>query len=335
MKNLLKPLHFAARLRWMLHEAAGARERITQLEGERDRLRETVRTIEAAHMAAPQMVPPGHFYSPVPTLAEVERLRPHLYDGEALTPAGVELRGAEQLALLRSFKRYYDEVTFPAQRAPGTRYFYENSAYSYSDAFYLHAMIRHVRPQRVIEAGSGYSSCQTLDVNERFFDGSIRCTFIEPYPKLLRELVSEQDVQRSEILAVGLQEVPLECFRELRANDILFVDSTHVVRVGSDVNYLFFSVLPALAEGVYVHIHDVFYPFEYPMHWFLEGRQWSELYLLRAFLMYNATFEVVLMNTFLEHHHPELMREQFPLCAAHPGGSIWLRKRTDPASVPA
>jgi hypothetical protein len=100
-----------------------------------------------------------------------------------------------------------------------------------------------------------------------------------------------------------------------------------VSKIGSDVNHLFFEVLPRLARGVYVNFHDVFHPFEYPRSWIYEGRAWSEAYLLRSFLTFNHEFEVVLFNTFLETFHEPWFREHMPLCLENPGGSIWLRRR--------
>jgi hypothetical protein len=188
-------------------------------------------------------------------------------------------------------------------------------------------MIRHLRPRRIIEIGSGHSSCVTLDTNERFFGDSIATTFIEPYPELLLSLVTPRDRERIKLIPMRLQDVPLSEFEALESGDILFVDSTHVSKVGSDVNRLFFDVLPALRAGVHVHIHDVFYPFEYPKEWIYGGRSWSELYLLRAFLQYNEPFRIVLMNTFLEHFHEAFFRERMPLCLENLGGSIWLRKQ--------
>jgi hypothetical protein len=299
-------------------------QRLTDLTLERDTFRQRLDQIDRAAAWAPQFVPPGHFYSAVPSMEDLRRLEPRLYDAPYRQPPGLDLREEAQLELLASFKPLYDEIEFPRDRDPKSRYHYNNPAYCYPDAFFLYAMIRHARPKRIIEVGSGYSSCLTLDTNERFFDSSIRCAFVEPYPKLLRELVRPDD--KLDVIERGLEQVPLELFHELAANDVLFIDSTLVVRVGSDVNYLFFSVLPALASGTYVHLHDIFYPFEYPLQWLREGRQWAELYLLRAFLMYNSAFEVVLMNTFLLDNHPALMREKFPMCCAEPFGSIWLRK---------
>ena len=116
----------------------------------------------------------------------------------------------------------------------------------------------------------------------------------------------------------------LSVFDALSANDILFVDSTHVSKTGSDVNHLFFEILPRLASGVLVHLHDIFFPFEYPQDWVLGGRSWNEIYMLRAFLQYNNAFRIVFMNTFLEHFHESRFADRMPLCLKNRGGSIWL-----------
>jgi hypothetical protein len=158
------------------------------------------------------------------------------------------------------------------------------------------------------------------------FGGNIACTFIEPYPKLLHTLVRESDFERIEILETRIQDTPLERFRALEPNDILFIDSTHVAKVGSDVNYIFSDILPILRPGVYVHFHDIFYPFEYPKEWIYEGRAWNEAYLLRAFLAFNGAYEIVLFNTFLERFHRERFARMMPLCLKNEGGSIWLRR---------
>jgi hypothetical protein len=273
------------------------------------------------------IAPPGHFYSPIASLAEVTKDEAIIFGPLPRTIAGIELREAEQMALLDTFADFYATQPFYAQKTEGLRYWFENPAYSYSDAIMLHCMIRHLRPRRIIEIGSGHSSCVTLDTNERFFGDSIATTFIEPYPELLLSLVTPRDRERIKLIPMRLQDVPLSEFEALESGDILFVDSTHVSKVGSDVNRLFFDVLPALRAGVHVHIHDVFYPFEYPKEWIYGGRSWSELYLLRAFLQYNEAFRIVLMNTFLEHFHEAFFRERMPLCLENLGGSIWLRKQ--------
>ncbi len=178
----------------------------------------------------------------------------------------------------------------------------------------------------MVEVGSGYSSCVTLDTNELFFDHSIECAFVEPYDALLRSLLKPDDLKRIDILTVPLQDVPVERFERLEANDILFIDSTHVAKIGSDVNHLFTRVLPSLKPGVYVHLHEIFYPFEYPRQWISEGRAWNEAYVLWAFLTCSSAFEIVAFNTFLEHFHRPFFEKHMPLCLENPGGSIWLRR---------
>jgi hypothetical protein len=227
---------------------------------------------------------------------------------------------------MAEFKRFYDEQPFPEHKAPGRRYWFENSAYSYSDALVLYCMIRHAHPRRIMEVGSGYSSCVMLDTNELFFDDGIACTFVEPNPETLRSLIRPEDTQRIEILPRPVQDVPLDRFRGLDAGDILFIDSTHVSKVGSDVNYIIFEILPALALGVFVHFHDVFHPFEYPKEWIVEGRTWTEVYVLRAFLQFNRSFEIVFFNTFLEHFHEQRFAAEMPPCLRNRGGGLWIRR---------
>ena len=271
-------------------------------------------------------VPPGHFYSPIPSFDEVERESARLFGHVPRTIPGIDMREDDQLALLEQFVPFYDQQPFSATKTGEHRYHFENPAYSYSDGIFLHCMIRHLQPKRIIEIGSGYSSCVTLDTNELFFDNAIETTFIDPYPKLLHSLMTKEDKRRSRVLPHRLQDVDVREFASLGPNDILFVDSTHVSKIGSDVNRIFCDILPALASGVHVHIHDVFYPFEYPKQWLLDGRAWNEIYILRAFLEYNDRFRIVVMNTFLQYFHEDFFRDRMPLCLKNPGGSIWLRR---------
>jgi hypothetical protein len=113
---------------------------------------------------------------------------------------------------------------------------------------------------------------------------------------------------------------------ELEENDVLFIDSTHAAKFNSDVNYVFHKILPILSKGVYIHFHDIFYPFEYPKEWLLEGRAWNEQYILRAFLEYNINFKIVLFNTYLETMYYEQLKDRFPLIYKNTGGSIWIKK---------
>ena len=271
-------------------------------------------------------VPSGHFYSPIPSLEEIRKDEARIFGANPRTIAGLELREAEQLELLQKFAAYYEQMPFEDRKKAGLRYYYENTAYSYSDAILLHCMIRFLKPKKVIEVGSGFSSCMTLDTNELFFGGAIETTFVEPYPELLLSLIKETDKAKIKTISSRLQDVDLKEFDELKADDILFIDSTHVSKINSDVNRIFFDILPRLASGVYIHFHDIFFPFEYPKEWIFEGRAWNEAYLLRAFLQYNNAFRIVLMNTFMEHFHPAFFEQNMPLCMKNKGGSIWIRK---------
>ena len=273
-------------------------------------------------------VPPGHFYSPIPSLADVDSDAERLFGDPPRALPGIELAEDRQLELLESFIDFHSELPFTPERTEGLRYFYDNSAYSYSDAILLHCMIRHARPARIVEVGSGYSSCMILDTNDLHFGGAIETTFIEPYPELLESLIGDDDRDTVRIIPERLQDVSLDEFTRLEAGDILFIDSTHVSKIGSDVNQVMFEILPRLAPGVFVHVHDIFHPFEYPRYWIEEGRAWNEIYLLRAFLQFNEAFEIVLLNTFMEHFHEDFFAEHLPLCLENRGGSIWLRRRS-------
>ncbi|MFC1796034.1 class I SAM-dependent methyltransferase [Pseudomonadota bacterium] len=271
-------------------------------------------------------VPPGHFYSPIPDINELQNIDGEFIGCTSKKIPGVELNDDEQLELLKRFSGFYREMPFQAEKQEGLRYYFENPAYSYSDAILLHCMIRHLKPNRIIEVGSGFSSCMILDTNDLFFDGSLATTFIEPYPELLMSLIGDPDQDRIEIIPSRLQDVDLSKFDELEENDILFIDSTHVSKINSDVNRIFFDVLPRLSTGVHVHFHDIFFPFEYPREWLLEGRAWNEAYMLKAFLQFNHAFHPVLMNTYMTNFHESFFEENMPLCLKNTGASIWLKR---------
>lgn len=271
-------------------------------------------------------VPPGHFYSPIPSMEEIKKDEAKIFDSMQSTIHGVELHEAEQLELLKKFVPFYNQMSFSENKQEGLRYYFENPAYSYSDAIMLHCMMRLLQPNRIIEVGSGFSSCMMLDTNELHFDQEIEMTFIEPYPDLLLSLIKEKDNRNICTIQSRLQDVNIAEFDKLQANDILFIDSTHVSKTNSDVNHLFFNILPRLKAGVYIHFHDIFFPFEYPKEWVYEGRAWNEVYILRAFLQFNTAFKIVLMNTFIANAHQDFLSENMPLCLKNTGGSIWLSK---------
>ncbi len=276
---------------------------------------------------AVQFVPAGHFYSPIASLNELDRDRDRVFGRPPRELPGLDLREDAQMALLESFLPLYETQPFPEKRTAGIRYFLDNPAYGYPDGIFLHCMLRHLRPRRVIEVGSGYSSCAILDTNERFLDGSAACTFVEPYPETLYSLLSQDDRDRLDLRQQRLQDVDLGLFTGLGENDVLFIDSSHVVKVGSDVQHLFNEILPRLRPGVHVHFHDIFYPFEYPAEWIDQGRNWTEAYVLRAFLAFNDAYEMVLFSPFVGEFHGDWLERSMPLCANYPSGSLWIRRR--------
>ncbi len=272
--------------------------------------------------------PPGHFYCPIPSREDIERYLQTLPSHPPAQLPGIDLRPEAQRALLDIYAGYYAELPFPERPSPAFRYFYENDFFSYADAIFLYCFLRHFRPRRIIEVGSGFSSAVMLDTAERFLDPSPTFTFIEPFPEeRLEKLLRPTDLPKVTILRQTLQATPLELFQQLEDGDLLFIDSSHVLKCGSDVQRLLFEILPAVPSGIFVHFHDVFYPFEYPPHWLREGRYWNEDYFLRAFLYGNSLWEIVFFNTYVAHFFRQEIEMRMPLCTRNPGGSLYLRRK--------
>lgn len=272
-----------------------------------------------------RFAPPGHFYSPIPSLSDIEDKKAVLWSRPENIP-GINLNPTKQLALIEKLGSFYDEQPFSSDKADGLRYFFNCGFFSYCDGLILYSLIRHLEPKRIIEVGSGFSSCNIMDTNELFFGNEIRCTFIEPYPDRLMSNISQSDREKHEVIVEKLQDVPLEKFAELGENDILFIDSSHVSKCGSDVNYIIFELLPSLKKNIYIHFHDIFYPFEYPLEWYHKGRCWNEAYILRAFLQFNDSFEIVLFNDYMGYFYKPALKKNMPICLKNSGGSLWLRK---------
>ncbi len=282
--------------------------------------------------------PPGHYYSPIVNEKDIPKAVS--IDYEAFIQ-GVDLNEEFQLGLLDKLKTLYENGLFPDSKEDASRYYFDNDYFGYSDGITLHLLMRYFEPKKIVEVGSGFSSALMLDTNDRFFDGKIQLKFIEPYPEeRLLSLTGKND--QYFIVKDFVQNVANDVWDALGENDILFIDSSHVSKYRSDVNFLFFNVFPRLKKGVIVHIHDVFFPFEYPLLWLQQGRFWNEAYLLHAFLQYNNAFEIILFSSFLEGKHREWYEVNMPLClkehktivlngVAHPirttGQSIYLRRK--------
>lgn len=270
-------------------------------------------------------VPPGHFYSPLVSDDFIRKYENRIFEIGKKELSGIDLNEEHQLELLQLFRAYYQELPFKEEMQPTFRYMLKNEYFDYADGIYLHCMIRHFKPKRIVEVGSGYSSAVTMDTNDLFFDRKIELTFIEPYPDRLKSLLKENDKIR--LFAENVQDVDPAVFEELEENDILFIDTSHVVKTGSEVNYLLFNILPNLKKGVIIHIHDIFFPFEYPKEWVIEQKRgWNEAYVLRAFLMYNNVFKIQLFTSFVERFHRAWLMEHMPLTLKTESTSLWLRK---------
>ncbi|WP_157631331.1 class I SAM-dependent methyltransferase [Catelliglobosispora koreensis] len=267
--------------------------------------------------------PPGHWHSPLPDLEEVRRREAQLFTSPATLP-GIDLRTQEQLALLPEFAELAAQMPFELEAQDGLRYQLRNKWFANGDGVVLYCMLRKLKPARYVEIGSGWSSALALDVNDLFLGKSMKFTFIEPNPSRLHSLLRPGDDSK-----VCLIEAPLFAAGKLDVGpgDVLFIDSSHVSRIGSDVNQLFLDVIPSLPAGVHVHIHDIFYPFEYPRKWVYRGRAWNEAYVLRALLTNNDRLRITWFNSYLGQWHREAVGEALPHWAHDPGSSIWLETR--------
>jgi hypothetical protein len=198
---------------------------------------------------------------------------------------------------LQEFARYYPDVPFTEGKQTSTRYQFDQSWFCHTDAIMLYSFLRHFCIRRIIEIGSGYSSAAMLDTLERVSPGDFEITFIDPHPERLKYLVNVAADSRLRLIDRQVQDVSLDVFTSLRPGDLMFIDSSHVMKYRSDLQMLMFDVLPRLVAGVHVHFHDVFYPFEYPREWLERGWYWNECYLLRAFLSGNRQWRITLFNT--------------------------------------
>ncbi|MEA4820748.1 MAG: class I SAM-dependent methyltransferase [Erysipelotrichales bacterium] len=265
---------------------------------------------------------PVHFYSPVPDTAG---LSPQTWTAPSALP-GVDMNEAGQLALMETvFAKYHEDfAAFPLKRTGNDLEFsFENDQVSGADPFILHALVRELKPRRIVEVGGGYTTLVSAKAVRQ--NGSGEIVTIEPYPRpfLARALDGVGRLERR-----PLQEIDLELFASLGEDDILFIDSTHVSRIGSDVNRLFLEILPRLAPGVWVHVHDIFLPYDYPETWTRDMQFfWTEQYLLQAFLIGNRMYRVRFAVGYMGRRHPEAMAGTFPGWALGlGGGSFWMRR---------
>lgn len=274
---------------------------------------------------------PVHYYSPIP---DTRNLPDSLWNASR-APAGFELNIDKALQLLDRYAQAYGHEynAFPKKPdADGHRYHTANGAYRSGDAEILYAMLRDLKPKRIIEIGSGFSTlliCQAIRANQKETP-DYRCEFtaVEPFPP---SFLKSPPAEVTRLDTRPVQQITADIFSTLSANDVLFIDSSHVARIGSDVVHEFLSIVPNLAPGVVIHIHDIFIPEEYPRFWIDEARFfWNEQYLVSAFLAYNQEFEVIMPSHAVWRQHPERFLKAIPFFESAPmdPSSFWIRRRS-------
>lgn len=275
-------------------------------------------------------VTPNHFYEPVP---DTRTLKGELWSKHS-DMVGIEISEQEQLRLLSEFSAKFkgEYEAFPRYRTPIPHQYYVNNGFFESvDGEILYCMVRHFKPRKVFEIGAGestYLSAQAILRNrEENKDHKCELVAIDPYPD---SVLRAGFPGLSELVPEEVQNVPVSRFGELKENDILLIDSSHILKIGSDVQHEYLEILPRLNKGVLVHAHDIFLPAEYPREWVCEQcRFYTEQYLLQAFLAFNSAFEVLWMGSYMHLKHQEELEQAFSSYDRNKvwPGSFWLRKR--------
>jgi len=275
---------------------------------------------------SPLFEPPGHFYSPVVEPAEARRFVLNasvLSDGTSLPRidrdviAGTFSRLSRHLPEIKSFLGVTETLRYRESR----------TYFNFGEAFILSAFIAEFRPKTFIEVGSGYSSACAVDTSE-MLDIGTNFTFIDPNPERLNGILFDRDRASCRVHPSPVQDIDPGVFDLLEENDILFLDTTHVLKTGSDLNFELFHILPRLKPGVIIHFHDIFADWEYPNIWlYRDNRSWNEIYALRSFLMYNNDFEILYFNHHVWKNMPDLLEGTVLSSIPDPGSGIYIRKK--------
>ena len=272
---------------------------------------------------------PVHFYSPIPDVRDL-LARPGFWDRPSELP-GIDINTEGQLRLMEEvLAAYVPECDF--RRRPGddpSEFYTQNDYFGYVSAAAMHGLIRHHRPRRIVEVGAGHSTrVITRAASMNAAEGTpAELVVVDPYVDLVT-LGGLQAV--TELVQLRVEELPLERFTCLQEGDLLSIDSSHAVRTGGDVVFLYLEVLPRLVPGVLVQIHDIFLPFDYPEEWLRRRYFWNEQYLLHAFLVHNRAYEVLWAQKYAEAFLPEAYVRIFGARATEVEGfysySFWLRR---------
>ena len=270
-----------------------------------------------------------HYYDPLPNFSDITQEQ--ILKKRVSTAIDWNLES--QINLLQKLSLYQSEICqIKDEKDSSLRFNFFNDFYSEVDAAIYYTLIREIKPTKIIEIGCGYSTqIAALAIAQNQQEGKTgKIICIEPYPE--PQLVEANlDV---ELLIERVENIDLKIFEQLSPGDILFIDSTHTVKFGSDVCREILEILPALVSGVWIHFHDIFFPYDYPPEWLIEKRlAWNEQYMVEAFLAYNSHFEVVIANHWLSVDYPQEVAKIWPGVIKwekdpyHHCAGLWLRKK--------
>jgi len=256
-------------------------------------------------------ITPVHFYKPIPDKSTLEN---YPWNQRFEMP-GVDINEVFQLNLLDDFSTKYksEYEAFPRSVPPEPGHFYvNNGTFESLDCELYYCMIRHFKPRRIIEVGGGNS---TLLAAKAILDNKHRYNFetnlkvIEPFPG---HVLDAGFPGLTELLKAKAEETPIDLFLELEENDIHFIDSSHTLMIGGDVQRLYLEILPRLKKGVFIHVHDIFFPTDYPENIVMDrNRFWNEQYLVQAFLAFNSAFKVIWSSSYMHHSAPSQLEDAF------------------------
>lgn len=268
----------------------------------------------------------GHFYSPIPSVDDVILHKEKIWTPKTETK-GIDYNDKMHHNILKDiFPKYINNFDYPDEGPHDdelTFFYNKNSQFSWLDSRSLFVLLQHLRPKNIIEVGSGYSTLLMNDVNKRYLDSIVKITCIEPFPRSFL-MDSKMGINlKNEFV----QTIEIDFFKTLLENDILFIDSSHISKIGSDVNYLYLEVLPNLNPGVIVHIHDIFLPNEYKMEWIENGIFFNEQYLVQMMLSFSSRYEVIFGSNYAHLKHRQLLAEALGIHegATFGGGSLWIK----------
>lgn len=266
-----------------------------------------------------------HYYQPL--INPSKYLTKSLRDDRELQ--GIDFNINEQLDLLAKFNYNQELLNFPLRKTQEHEFYYDNGSYCSGDAEYLYNIVRHFKPNRIIEIGSGHSTLivRNAITKNKLDSSNYNCNHIciEPY-----EMPWLKDIE-VELIREKVECVDKSFFQNLDSGDILFIDSSHIIRPQGDVLFEYLELLPTLKSGVLIHVHDIFTPKDYLNDWvFNQHLLWNEQYLLEAFLTFNSEFRIIGALNYLTHNYQKEFAEKCPIFAKQEGrepGAFWMIKK--------